>query len=149
MPDLDDIEELYSRRSLLRASLGIAGAVALCGFANVLAVAADAGGSNEWRCFSASELPTIDAIVAQIIPTDDTPGAREMGVVRFIDHKDSTTVDFVVVGSGAAGGVIARELAVGGFSTVVLEQGPRLTPADFAHDELKYWILAGITVSPP
>jgi len=60
-------------------------------------------------------------------------------------YHNSTVVDFVVVGSGVAGGVIARELAIGGFSTVVLEQGPRLTPADFEHDELKYWFLAGIT----
>ena len=46
-------------------------------------------------------------------------------------YRDSETVDFVVVGSGAAGGVIARELAQAGLSVVVLEQGPRLSPADF------------------
>lgn len=63
-------------------------------------------------------------------------------------YRDSDLVDFVVVGSGAAGGVMARELAVAGFSTVVLEQGSRLTPADFEHDELKYWFLAGITNDP-
>lgn len=45
-------------------------------------------------------------------------------------------VDFVVIGSGAAGGVVARELAVAGFSVVVLEQGPHRTAADFTHDEL-------------
>jgi choline dehydrogenase-like flavoprotein len=45
-------------------------------------------------------------------------------------------VDFVVVGSGAAGGVVARELAVAGFNVVVLEQGPHRTAADFQHDEL-------------
>jgi choline dehydrogenase-like flavoprotein len=45
-------------------------------------------------------------------------------------------VDFVVVGSGAAGGVVARELAVAGFSVVLLEQGPHRTAADFTHDEL-------------
>ena len=33
-------------------------------------------------------------------------------------------VDFVVIGSGAAGGIIARELSRGGFDVVVLEQGP-------------------------
>src|SRR2546430_13992523 len=44
--------------------------------------------------------------------------------------------DFVIVGSGAAGGVIAKELAVAGFRVVVLEQGPHLTAADFHHDEL-------------
>ena len=62
--------------------------------------------------------------------------------------RNSTEVDFVIVGAGAAGGVIARELAVAGFSTVVLEQGPRLTPGDFEHDEFKYWFLAGITNDP-
>ena len=62
--------------------------------------------------------------------------------------RDSEEVDFVVVGSGAAGGVIARELAVSGFSTVVLEQGPRLSPGEFEHDEFKYWYRSGITNDP-
>jgi choline dehydrogenase-like flavoprotein len=53
-------------------------------------------------------------------------------------------VDFVVIGSGAAGGILARELAVAGFSVVVLEQGPRLNAGDFEHDELKYTLLHGI-----
>jgi choline dehydrogenase-like flavoprotein len=35
----------------------------------------------------------------------------------------TTEVDFVVIGSGAAGGIMAKELAVAGFSVVVLEQG--------------------------
>jgi len=52
------------------------------------------------------------------------------------------------VGSGAAGGVIARELSQAGFSVVVLEQGPRLGPGDFEHDELKYNYLSGITCDP-
>ena len=46
------------------------------------------------------------------------------------------TVDFVIVGAGAAGGVLARELSVAGFSVVVLEQGPWLRTKDFRHDEL-------------
>jgi gluconate 2-dehydrogenase gamma chain len=32
----------------------------------------------------------IEAIAAQIIPTDETPGAREAGVIYFIDHALST-----------------------------------------------------------
>ncbi len=60
-------------------------------------------------------------------------------------YRNSELVDFAVVGSGAAGGVMARELAQAGFSVVLFEQGPRLTPTDFEHDELKYWFLGGIT----
>ncbi len=62
--------------------------------------------------------------------------------------KFGETVDFVVVGSGAAGGVMARELSQAGFTVVVLEQGPRLGPGDFEHDELKYAYLSGITNDP-
>lgn len=62
--------------------------------------------------------------------------------------KPNETVDFVVVGSGAAGGVMARELSQAGFTVLVFEQGPRFSPADFEHDELKYFFLSGITVDP-
>src|SRR6476620_5351854 len=35
----------------------------------------------------------------------------------------STDVDFVIIGSGAAGGIMAKQLATNGFKVVVLEQG--------------------------
>jgi choline dehydrogenase-like flavoprotein len=44
-------------------------------------------------------------------------------------------VDFVVIGSGSAGGILAKELSTAGFSTVVLEQGPYRKASDFTHDE--------------
>ena len=53
-----------------------------------------------------------------------------------------------MVGSGAAGGVMARELSQAGFTVLVFEQGPRLEAADFEHDELKYFFLNGITNDP-
>src|SRR5262245_3487558 len=59
--------------------------------------------------------------------------------------RNSEQVDFAIVGSGAAGAILARELARARFSTVLFEQGPRLSPANFEHDELKYWFLGGIT----
>jgi choline dehydrogenase-like flavoprotein len=47
-------------------------------------------------------------------------------------------VDFLVIGAGSAGGVVAKELAVAGFRVVVLEQGPYLRERDFVHDEIRY-----------
>ena len=65
--------------------------------------------------------------------------------MRGAQFRTSETVDFLVVGSGAAGGVMAKELAVGGFSVVVLEQGPYLTEQDFGHDEIKYAVQNALT----
>ena len=48
-------------------------------------------------------------------------------------------VDFVIVGSGAAGGVMAKELSTAGFDVVVLEQGPYRRQHEFHHDELGHW----------
>lgn len=61
----------------------------------------------------------------------------------------SSTVDFVVVGSGSSGGIIAKELSTRGFSVVVLEQGPRLAPTQFEHDEFKTWFQNGLTNTHP
>jgi len=49
-----------------------------------------------------------------------------------------TEVDFVVVGVGAAGGIVASELASAGFRVVALEQGPYMHEKDFPFDELFY-----------
>jgi choline dehydrogenase-like flavoprotein len=50
-------------------------------------------------------------------------------------------VDFVVIGSGAAGGVIAKELSTSGYDVVVLEQGPWVRENQFKHDELDHgWV---------
>ncbi len=68
-----------------------------------------------------------------------------MTAARF---KASEVVDFVVVGAGAAGGVMAKELAVAGYSVVVLEQGPYLTTKDFSHDEIKYAVQNALTNDP-
>ena len=43
----------------------------------------------------------------------------------------------MIVGAGAAGGIIAKELSSAGFRIVVLEQGPYLKEKDFDHDEVK------------
>ena len=48
--------------------------------------------------------------------------------------------DVVIVGVGAAGGIIAAELTKAGMKVIGLERGPRLQTADFEpHDELRYF----------
>jgi choline dehydrogenase-like flavoprotein len=65
-----------------------------------------------------------------------------------VSYKPSDEVDFVIVGSGAAGGVLAKELSTNGFRVVVLEQGPYLREADFSHDEIKVFQQHQITNNP-
>jgi len=57
-------------------------------------------------------------------------------------------VDFVIIGSGASGGVLAKELSGQGFDVVVLEQGPYRTPGEFVHDELRVTTLREMTEHP-
>ena len=52
-----------------------------------------------------------------------------------IRYQPNDRVDFLIIGAGAAGGVMAKELSSAGFQVVVLEQGPYLHERDFKHDE--------------
>jgi choline dehydrogenase-like flavoprotein len=65
--------------------------------------------------------------------------------VTFDTRKE---VDFVIIGSGASGGILAKELSTAGFEVVVLEQGPYRTPGDFSHDELDVMMLGEMTNHP-
>jgi len=65
--------------------------------------------------------------------------------VTFDTRKE---VDFVIIGSGASGGILAKELSTTGFEVVVLEQGPYRTPGEFTHDDMKVLILGEMTSHP-
>lgn len=52
-----------------------------------------------------------------------------------VTFDQRTPVDFAIIGSGSAGGIIAKELSTAGFNVVVFEQGPYRKAADFTHDE--------------
>jgi hypothetical protein len=87
-----DGEEI-SRRLLLRAIAAALGAAALpVGWAEIVDVAAQASGDAKLSFFSASEAADVEAVAAQIIPTDDTPGAREAGAIYFIDRALATSL---------------------------------------------------------
>jgi gluconate 2-dehydrogenase gamma chain len=86
-----------SRRTLLQA-IGAAMAAAAVPFgwteiaeaANHVHAAAQAGEDRKISFLSAAEAADVEAVASQIIPTDDSPGAREAGVVHFIDLALST-----------------------------------------------------------
>jgi gluconate 2-dehydrogenase gamma chain len=41
--------------------------------------------TGAWRFFTPAEARTVEAVCSQLIPTDDSPGAKEAGVVYYID----------------------------------------------------------------
>lgn len=52
-----------------------------------------------------------------------------------VTFDQRTPVDFAIIGSGSAGGILAKELSTAGFNVVVFEQGPYRKASDFTHDE--------------
>ena len=87
----------YSRRTFLRVAGGALGGAWLTLDLSKVAhaahdahVAKDSPGAPTTSFLSQAELADVDAITAQIIPTDDTPGAREAGVALFIDRALAT-----------------------------------------------------------
>lgn len=90
--DLTLITEL-DRRQFLSRSLAAAGATwATANWPAVLAAAehahkaAASPDSQKFEFFTPAEAKEVEAISACIIPSDGTPGAREAGVVYFIDR---------------------------------------------------------------
>src|SRR2546430_7633974 len=78
-------------------------------------------------------------------------GGERSGQDMMVDqprYKTSDEVDLVIGGSGAAGGILAKELSSQGFRVVVLEQGPYLTEADFTHNEIEILALDKLTNHP-
>ncbi len=77
-----------TRRSLLLSTLSAA-TLADVATAQQHAHAATAA-KAPLRYLTASDAPEIEALAAQIIPSDGTPGAREAGCIHFIDRALET-----------------------------------------------------------
>jgi gluconate 2-dehydrogenase gamma chain len=72
---------------------GFAGALGTMYWSRLTAVSAAAAAIPEtapYEFLTAHQARLLDVITAHLIPTDDTPGAREAKVVRFIDHSLAT-----------------------------------------------------------
>ena len=61
---------------------------------------------------------------------------RAQAMANKVHFDTREPVDFVVIGSGSAGGILAKELSTAGFDVVLFEQGPYRRASDFQHDEL-------------
>ena len=94
------INELSRRRFLSQAGIAVSSAWVSAHWPEMVAAAthahqaAQSGAAYKFEFFTPAEATEIDALSARIIPTDDTPGAREAGVVYFIDRA------LVTFGSG-------------------------------------------------
>jgi gluconate 2-dehydrogenase gamma chain len=82
-----------TRRDFLRASGGALGAAWLGAHWPAIAAAAEhaheaASGAVDYtlRLLDAAQARDVEAVASQIVPSGDTPGAREAGVVYFVDH---------------------------------------------------------------
>jgi len=90
----EQVTDGASRRSFLASATGLGSAWVLTNWTSILEAqehakrAASGGGKFEF--FSADQAVEVEAVAAQIIPTDDTPGAREAGCVYFIDRALTT-----------------------------------------------------------
>jgi len=91
------MNESVSRRKFLSQGLTGVSAVwvsahlpALMAAADHAHKAANSATPPKFEFFTPEEAAEVDAITARIIPTDETPGAREAGVVYFIDRGLAT-----------------------------------------------------------
>jgi gluconate 2-dehydrogenase gamma chain len=87
----------FSRRSFLRAMTGALGVSWLAlDWSDVAAaahgahLAAAAPDASSMSFLTRAEAAVVEAVSAQVIPSDDTPGAREAGVVFFVDRALAT-----------------------------------------------------------
>ena len=67
-----------------RTFLGAAAAATLTGAAGC------GGASGAWRFLTDREARTLGAVLDRLIPEDDTPGARQAGVIHYIDRQLKT-----------------------------------------------------------
>src|SRR6202171_1152354 len=86
------INELSRRSFLSQAGIAVSAAWLSARCPEMVSAATHArqavqtGAAYKFEFFTPAEAAEIDALSARIIPTDDTPGAREAGVLYFIDR---------------------------------------------------------------
>jgi len=86
------MENNSRRQFLIRSATGLGGAWLSLHWPAILAAqnhareAANSATSPAFQFFSPEQATEVESVAAQIIPADDTPGAREARVIYFIDR---------------------------------------------------------------
>jgi choline dehydrogenase-like flavoprotein len=73
-------------------------------------------------------------------PGGHAPGPLPEPPLRTLRTPPRTPYDTIVVGSGAAGSVLAYRYAESGRSVLVVERGPHADPRDFTEDEIDQYL---------
>ncbi len=87
-----DNQDISRRLFVTKSCAGIGSAWMLANLPEILLAqehahrAAQSGAPVKFDFFTPEQAAEVEAIAAQIIPTDDTPGAREARVIYFIDR---------------------------------------------------------------
>ncbi len=93
---MDDREDISRRLFLINSCAGLGSAWILSHLPEIAAAqehahhAALSQATLKFEFFTPEQSVEVEAIAAQIIPTDDTPGAREARVIYFIDRALAT-----------------------------------------------------------
>ena len=80
-------ESLSRRNFFQKAAIGGAALAMAPSMAEEICKLWAASAEHQRAVLTLEQMLTVGAVVAQIIPTDDTPGAREAGVVEYINEK--------------------------------------------------------------
>ena len=84
---------MQRREFVESVAAGFASALAAASWSQLTAASAFAAAAPEtapYEFLSPDQAKLLDVFTAHLVPTDDTPGAREAKVVRFIDHGLAT-----------------------------------------------------------
>lgn len=90
------INEFSRRRFLAQAGAGVSAAWVATHWPQMVAAAthahraAQTGSAYKFEFLKPDEVTEVGAISSRIIPSDETPGAREVGVIYFIDRALTT-----------------------------------------------------------
>jgi gluconate 2-dehydrogenase gamma chain len=82
--------DLSRRQFIGMAGAGAASVWLTASISDLVAAGRHAATAQRFEVLSAADAADVEAFASQIIPTDDTPGAREARVVHFIDRALAT-----------------------------------------------------------